>query len=104
EMIEPDVAELVDDDRRAAEHFILQQAIEQRGLPGAEEAGQHRERDGRRWNARPGARLAHCLVDFGSGYIAAAVLAFGSVLTSGFGVASVLALAAFFFGLAGGSS
>src|SRR5262249_48078621 len=45
EMIEPDLAELVDDDRGLGERWIGDQSIEQRGLAGAEEAGQHGE-----WN------------------------------------------------------
>src|SRR5262245_21855549 len=45
-MIQPDLAELVDDDDGAGERFVLQQAVEQRGLAGAEEAGQHSEGNG----------------------------------------------------------
>src|SRR5262245_25655807 len=45
-MVEPDLAELVDDDDGAGERFVLQQAVEQRGLAGAEEAGQHGEGNG----------------------------------------------------------
>src|SRR5436305_4679695 len=100
QMIEADLAELVDDHRRLREHFVLQQAIEQRGLAGAEKAGEHRERDWRWRNARPRARLAHCLVDFGSGFFAAAVFGFGSGALSGFPFASAVSLASrFFFGL-----
>ena len=46
------------------------------------------------------ARIAHCLVDFGSGFFAAAVLAFGSGVISGFALASAFGFAAFFFGIA----
>ena len=41
QMVEADLAELVDDDGGVGERRILQQAVEQRGLAGAEEAGQH---------------------------------------------------------------
>jgi hypothetical protein len=50
QMVDPDLAELVDDDGRLRERRILQQSVEQRGLAGAEEPGQHGERDRR---ARP---------------------------------------------------
>ena len=46
EVVEPDLAELVDDHGRAGERCVLQQAVEQRGLAGAEEAGEHGERNG----------------------------------------------------------
>ena len=46
QMVEPDLAELVDDDGGAGERGIVHQAVEQRGLAGAEEAGQHGERNG----------------------------------------------------------
>src|SRR3954468_1714226 len=42
-MIEPDLAKLIDDHDRAGERFILQQAVEERGLAGAQEAGEHGE-------------------------------------------------------------
>ena len=45
EMIEADLAELVDDDGGVGERRIVHQTIEQRGLAGAEKAGEHRERD-----------------------------------------------------------
>ncbi len=45
-MIEPDLAELVDDHDRAGERLILQQAVEERRLAGAEEAGEHGEGNG----------------------------------------------------------
>src|SRR5262245_1932905 len=45
-MIEPDLAELVDDDDGAGESFVLQQTVQQRRLAGTEEAGQHREGNG----------------------------------------------------------
>ena len=44
QMVDRDVAELVDDDGRVGERRILQQPVEQRRLAGAEEAGQHRDR------------------------------------------------------------
>src|SRR5215470_10385688 len=45
-MIEPDLTELVDDDDGAGERLVLQQAVEKRGLAGAEEAGQHSKGNG----------------------------------------------------------
>src|SRR5262245_12821559 len=45
-MIQADLAELIDDDDGAGERFVLQQAVEQRGLAGAEEASQHSEGNG----------------------------------------------------------
>src|SRR5262249_30195183 len=44
-MIEPDLAELVDDHDRAGERCILQQAVEQCSLAGTQEAGEHGEGD-----------------------------------------------------------
>ncbi len=45
EMIEADLAELVDDDGGLGERRIAQQPVEQRGLAGTEKAGEHRERN-----------------------------------------------------------
>ena len=45
QMVERDLAELVDDDGGLGERRIFQQAVEQRGLAGAEKAGEHRQRD-----------------------------------------------------------
>ena len=44
-VVEPDLAELVDDHGRAREGGRLEQASQQRGLAAAEEAGQHRDGD-----------------------------------------------------------
>ena len=44
EMVERDVAELVDEDGGARERFVLQKFVEQRGLAAAEKARQHEER------------------------------------------------------------
>ena len=62
EMIEADLAELVDDHRGVGERGIAQQAVEQRRLAGAEEAGQDGER--KRWARRSCgiARRVHCAV------------------------------------------
>ena len=46
QVVEPDLAELVDDHRGLGERRVAQQTVEQRGLAGAEEAGQHGQRDG----------------------------------------------------------
>jgi hypothetical protein len=45
-MIEPDLAELVDDHGGLGQRRVVDQAVEQRGLAGAEKAGQHGERNG----------------------------------------------------------
>ena len=45
EVIDGDIAELVDDDRRVGKCWILEQAVEQRRLASAKEASQHRHRD-----------------------------------------------------------
>ncbi len=44
-MVEPDLAELIDDDGGAREFRLAQQAAEQGRLAAAEEAGEHRNRD-----------------------------------------------------------
>ena len=46
QVIERDVAEFVDDDGGIAQRRVLEQAVEQRGLAGAEKAGEHGERNG----------------------------------------------------------
>src|SRR5206468_2583208 len=48
--------ELVDDDRGLGKRRVLHQTVEERGFPGAQEAGQDRERDRRKWAA------AHCFI------------------------------------------
>jgi hypothetical protein len=45
-MVEADLAELVDDHGGLGQRGIRHQALEQRGLAGTEEAGQHGEGDG----------------------------------------------------------
>src|SRR5947209_4253898 len=77
-MIEPDLAELVDDHDRAGERFILQQAVEERGLAGAQEASEHGK-----WNRLRG--LAQVVA--GSHFFLASVL--GSVLGSVFAAAGL---------------
>ena len=54
QMVEPDLAELVDEHHRARISAATQQPLQQRRLPAAEEAGQDVDRD-RRWSA--GARI-----------------------------------------------
>ena len=44
-MVEPDLAELVDDHGRAQKLRVLEQACQQRGLAAAEESRQHRHGD-----------------------------------------------------------
>ena len=51
EMVEADLAELVDDHRGVGERRVAHQRVEQRCFPGAEEAGQDGERDGLGWAA-----------------------------------------------------
>ena len=46
QMVEADFAEFIDDDGGLGERRIADQAVEQRGFAGAEEAGQHREGKG----------------------------------------------------------
>ena len=55
QVVEADLAELVDDHDRVGERRIAQEPVEQRRLAGAEEAGEHGQRD-RRAAARAGAR------------------------------------------------
>jgi hypothetical protein len=60
QVVERDVAEFVDDDGGFRQRRILQQFVEQRGLAGAENAGEHSQRHGRRRLAPAGANgLAH---------------------------------------------
>jgi hypothetical protein len=47
-VVERDVAEFVDDDGGLAKRRVLEQAVEQRGLAGAEKAGEDGERQGLR--------------------------------------------------------
>jgi hypothetical protein len=60
QVIETDLAELVDDDGSIGEPGVAQQAIEESGLAGAEKAGQHAQR--KRWarRSRGIARTGHC--------------------------------------------
>src|SRR3982075_381587 len=46
-MVEADLAELVDQHGGVGERRVIEHPVEQRGLAGAEKAGQHRERKGR---------------------------------------------------------
>ena len=50
QVIERDVAEFIDDDGGLAQRLVLEQAVEQRGLAGAEKAGEDGERQ---WLRRP---------------------------------------------------
>jgi hypothetical protein len=61
-MVEADLAELVDDDRRLGKRRVLDQPVEQAGLAGAEKPGQHREGkgSGRLAGTQCVARWAHC--------------------------------------------
>ncbi len=64
QMVEADLAELVDDDGGLGERRVLEQPVEQRGLAGAEEAGEHGQRDGLAADrARRGGGLAQRSVD-----------------------------------------
>jgi hypothetical protein len=53
EMIEPGLAELVDDHGGLGQRRVVDQAVEQRGLAGAEKAGQHGEGNGFGRPSRP---------------------------------------------------
>src|SRR5262245_34719739 len=87
-MVEPDLAELVDDDRGAPECGIAQEAIEQRRLAGAQEPGQHGERNGfGRAQRTACAGIGHCLAG-GSDFLAG-VFGFALALVSAFAVASL---------------
>ncbi len=60
QMVERDVAEFVDDDGGVAQIRVAQQPVQQRGLAGAEKAGEQRQRDRRRRTLRRGCRsFAH---------------------------------------------
>src|SRR5262249_28763626 len=108
--------ELVDEHRGVGERRILEQPVEQRGLAGAEKAGQHGEREGRERPARAagglrrhcavgatfGFEVLACAVFGGAGFFAASGLASGllaSALAPVALVLSPLALACFFAGL-----
>src|SRR5262249_25512188 len=62
-MIDPDLAELVDDDCRSGQRGLADEAVEERGLSGAEEPGEEGERNRRpapvRRRAGPGP-ARHC--------------------------------------------
>jgi hypothetical protein len=83
QMIDADLAELIDDHRRIGERGVAQQAVEERRLAGAEEAGQDADRDRRRRPARSFACRCHCVSVFG----AVAIVGFGlaTVATAGLG-------------------
>ena len=53
-MVEADLAELVDQHGGAGERRVFEQAVEQAGLAGAEEPGEHREGQRRAGPARVG--------------------------------------------------
>ena len=108
EMIEADIAKLIDQNQRVGQFGRNQQAVQQRGFAGAKEAGENSERDRRR---RPacGSRCAvrHCAAPAVAGVEALALPAAGFVavglLAEGFAVvlpavgvvASACVLAAF---------
>ena len=62
QMVEPDLAELVDDHGGARERRVAQQAREQRRLAAAEEAGDHRDRNCRHRQRAPASRPRTCCV------------------------------------------
>src|SRR5262249_39782761 len=68
EVIEAHLAELVDHHRRVGECGILEQAVEQRGLAGAEEAGEHVQRDGCRRPSATRPAIIHCSGAAGLGW------------------------------------
>ena len=87
QMVERDLAELVDQDRGVAQIGIAQQGVEQRGLAGAEKAREQRQRDRRRRSAGlvgRGHRAAGC-----AGFCAGG-LAVASAVGSGFFFAALL--------------
>src|ERR1044071_6212242 len=126
-MIEAGLAELVDDHGGIGERRVADQAVEQRGLAGAEEAGQHGERDRLgRTELTSGRRRAHrawvvcwaasVLVcdGFGAGFAVVLLgLGFGlavpsaslaaafpaAVLAPGFGLAATLGLGGSIIGI-----
>ena len=86
QVIEADLAELVDDHRGIGEPGVPQQAIEEGGLAGAEKARQHAQR--KRWarHSRGIARRGHCAsVRGGAGWEVAAGLGL-TAATEGLGV------------------
>ena len=44
--VEADLAELIDQNQRVGQRLVLEQAVEQRRLAGAEKAGEQGQRDG----------------------------------------------------------
>ena len=90
QVIEADLAELVDDDGGIGKRRVLQQAIEEGGFAGSEKAGQHAQR--KRWarRSRGFARTGHCAsVRGGAGWEVAA--GFGlTAATVGLGAGFVL--------------
>ncbi len=112
QVVEADLAELVDDDGGVGERGIVQQAVEQRGLAGAEKAGEHGERDRRNRAARPFRRAHCCLVGFAAPFRVSAVFFGSGFFGSGFlasdFLASGLAASVFFraaaFGFAAGAA
>ena len=107
QVVERDVAKFVDDDGGLAQRLVLEQAVEQRGLAGAEKAGEHGERNGLRRPApiRAMAGRGHYLAELTLGFAvglarlgAAAVLAPSSLAEpSAFSPPSFLATCFFFF-------
>src|SRR6185437_2747464 len=110
EMIEADFAELIYDHGRFGERGVLQQAVEQSGLAGAEKTSQQGER-GRCWRNWPITTwrgLAHCAVELTFGLAGLAGLAAGLAALADLPASSALAdfadfsppsvlVAAFFF-------
>ena len=101
-MIEADLAELVDQHGGVGERRIAQQRVEERGLAGAEEAGQHRQRHWRRRAALRGAAVRHWFASGqGCGLAAegtAAVVAGFFLTGAGFGLVAVAAAGFFVSG------
>ena len=83
QMIETDLAELVDDHGGLGERRVAQQPVEQRGLAGAEEAGEHAQRNGlgRTLRARC-AGCGHCFSSAFGFFAAVAGDAFGEALAA----------------------
>ncbi len=107
QVVEADIAEFIDDDGGLGERRVADQAVEQRGLAGAEEAGQHIERNGLGWTqASLGGRHRACVV---CGLVAvpisdglgAGFLGFGFAATSVGAVFGAASLGAAVLGAAG---